>query len=79
MHSAEAARASDAQEHNHSLAVAEAQLEEKHALLTRAEEWVRQLEADLAIQETGHQAMEGALTGNFLALLSFNHVCSVIS
>ena len=54
-------------------------MEEKHALLTRAEEWVRQLEADLAIQETGHQAMEGALTGNFLALLSFNHVCSVIS
>ena len=38
LRSAEAARASDAQEHSRSLAAAEAQLEEKQALLTHVEE-----------------------------------------
>ena len=58
LRSVEAARASDAQEYRHNLAAREAWLEEEWARHARAE-------ADLANQETGHQAMEKALDGNF--------------
>ena len=78
LRSVEAARVSDAQEHSRSLAAAETQLEEERAHRTRAEGRAKQLEANLANQEAGRQAMEGALNGNFLALFSFSRVCSVI-
>ena len=58
LRSVEAARASDAQEYRHNLAAIEAWLEEEWAHRARAE-------ADLANQETGHQAMEKALDGDF--------------
>jgi len=58
LHSVEAARASDAQEYRHNLAAIEAWLEEERARRARAE-------ADLANQETGRQAMEKALDGDF--------------
>ena len=58
LRSAEAARASDAQEYRHDLAAIKAQLEEERARCARAE-------ANLASQETGHQAMEKALDGEF--------------
>jgi hypothetical protein len=56
--SAEAACASDAQEYRRDLAAIKAQLEEERAHCARAE-------ADLASQETGRQAMEKALDGEF--------------
>ena len=58
LHSVEAARASDTQEYRGNLAAIEAQLEEERARRVRAE-------ANLAKQETGHQAMEKALDGDF--------------
>ena len=54
----EATRASDAREYRRNLAAAETQLEEERARRAR-------MEADLANQEMGHQAMEGALDGKF--------------
>ena len=78
LRSIEAARSSDTQRHRRSLAAVEAQTEEKHALLAWAEKWIRQLEADLATREAGRQVMEEAMTGNFLAPLTYNHDCSVI-
>ena len=58
LHSVEAARASDTQEYRGNLAAIEAQLEEERARRVRAM-------ADLANQETGHQAMEKTLDGDF--------------
>ena len=54
----DAARASDTQEYRHNLAAVEAWLEEERARRVCAE-------ANLAKQETGHQAMEKALDGDF--------------
>ena len=56
--SVEAARASDALEYRRNLTAIEARLEEEQARRARAE-------ADLANQETGCQAMERALDGDF--------------
>ena len=58
LRSAEAVRASDAQEYRRELAAIRAQLEEERARRARTE-------ADLASQETGRQAMEKALNGDF--------------
>ena len=58
LRSAEAARASDAQEYRRDLAAIKAQLEEEQARCARAE-------ADLVSQETGRQAMEKVLDGDF--------------
>ena len=58
LHFVETVRASDAQEYRRNLAAAETRLEEERAHRARAE-------ADLANQEMGRQAMEGALDGNF--------------
>ena len=58
LRSVEAARASDTQEYHHNLAGVEARLEEEQIRRVRAE-------ADLAKQETGRQAMEKALDGDF--------------
>ena len=58
LHSAEAARASDAQEYRRDLAAIKAQLEEEQARCARAE-------ADLVSQETGRQVMEKVLDGDF--------------
>ena len=58
LRSVEAARALDAQEYRRNLAAIEARLEEERARRARAE-------ADLADQETGCQAMERALDGDF--------------
>ena len=58
LRSVEAARASDAQEYRHNLAAIEAWLEEERARHARAE-------ADLANQQTGRQAMENTLDGDF--------------
>jgi len=57
LRSVEAACASDTQEYRHNLATVEARLEE---------EWARRVhaEANLAKQETGHQAMEKVLDGD---------------
>jgi hypothetical protein len=56
--SMEAARASDALEYRRNLTAIEARLEEERARRARAE-------ADLANQESGRQAMEKALDGDF--------------
>ena len=58
LRSVEAARASDTEEYRRNLAAVEAQLVGERTRRTRAE-------ADLAKQETGHQAMEKALDGDF--------------
>ena len=58
LRSVEAARASDAQDYRHNLAAIEAQLEEERACRARAE-------VDLMSQETGRQAMDKALDGDF--------------
>jgi len=58
LRSVEAARALDAQEYRHNLVAIEAQLEEEQACRACAE-------ADLTSQETGRQAMEKALDGDF--------------
>ena len=58
LRSVEAAHASDTLVYRRNLAAIEAQLEEERAHRARAE-------ADLANQEMGRQAMEGALDGNF--------------
>ena len=64
LRSVEAARASDTQEYRHNLAAVEARLEEERARRIRAE-------ADLAKQETGRQAMEKVLDGDFPRALFF--------
>ena len=56
--SVEAAHASDTQEYRQNFMAVEARLEEERARRVRAE-------ANLAKQETGHQAMEKALDGDF--------------
>jgi ABC-type phosphate transport system auxiliary subunit len=58
LRSAKAVRASDAQEYHRNLAAIEAQLEEERARRAGAE-------ADLANQQTGRQAMENTLDGDF--------------
>ena len=58
LHSVKAARASDTQEYRRNLEAIEARLEEERARRARAK-------ADLANQETGRQAMEKALDGDF--------------
>ena len=58
LRSVEAVRASHTQEYRRNLAAIEAQLEEGRARRARAE-------ADLANQESGRQAMEKALAGDF--------------
>ena len=58
LRSVEAARASDAQEYRYDLAAIKAQLQKERTCRARAE-------ADLASQETGRQAMEKALDGEF--------------
>ena len=64
LHSVEAARASDTEEYRRNLAAVEAQLVGERTRRTRAE-------ADLAKQETGHQAMEKVLDGDFPRALFF--------
>ena len=64
LHSAEAARVSDAHEYRRDLAAIRAQLKEERACRARAE-------ADLASQETGRQVMEKALDGDFPRLPFF--------
>ena len=62
--SVEAACASDAQEYRRDLAAIRTQLEEERARRARTE-------ADLASQETGRQAMEKLLDGDFPRALFF--------
>ena len=64
LRSVEAARASDTLEYRRNLAAIEAQLEEERAHRAR-------VKADLANQETGRQAMEKALDGDFPCTLFF--------
>ena len=72
LRSVEAAHASDAQEYRRDLAAIRAQLEEERARRARAK-------ADLVSQETGRQAMEKALDGDFPRIPSFDYVYNVAS